>query len=1393
MTRLREWTRVTHSARIELVRHFLARFFESDLVTTPGQWAKAAAGVIAVLLSACILMVPLFMHRYGCLQLDGPSVFCPVVKDYHAQYLYVLRTDTLWLIGLAICVTAILTALQWQSLFPTLRDCLALASLPVSALEIFWSKLTSVVLALLALVLAMNAVPSLAFAWIISGRWQEHATLAFAAALFVAATAGCVFVFFSMLALQGLLLNILPPHLFERVTVYAQSILFTANVAALPFLWSQPAAAWWPPNWFLGLFSAMLGGAEPGARYALWATGLAPAVAMLSYLASYRRYQRLLLEAPPRARRRPMAWPAWCAPRDPREHAIFAFIWKTLTRSRVHRLALQVCAGLAIAWMIGAGGLRSVDSAPVVLVPLAVSVFLIAGLRYLFSLPSELRANWIFQAAESEGRASWLRGLDRFVIGCGLAPVYACTVPAAIVVFGWWRALRVTALGLFLALVVFEFLFRDWHKAPFTCSYLPGKRMLWQVLVAAFGALSYLGAAAVTVHAFSAGWVTFAAGFPLLFGLWRWMHRGRARDWEEEALVYDDVPEPAVAVLDIGFERGSLEEAPPAEAPIERTPFWDAAGEEDRDAMPFFRPAGMVEDLRYGLRLVCKHYGLSATIVATLALGIGMNVSVFTLLNAVAFRARVPHPETFVRVSPVHAGSEMASIGAVDASEYVTYRNLNKSLAALAASFRSNVTLESDRSAGVPALLVSCNFFSVYQAGYPRLGRFFRADECDRVGQAPVAVLSEEVWRDRYGADPQILSRTISINDHRFTVVGVAPAETPAQINGVALWVPYTEATYLDQGFDPFAKPTFWLGLDGRLAPGVSRSTAEAEFAVLARQMDTGHPGRQTTLVVTDGSLLSMISVMSHNGAAVAKGYWFMMFSMLALGMVLFITCANVMTLLLSRAVARRKEIAVRLSLGAPRLRLLRMLLTESFLLAAAAGAISLYLSFHVPRILFEYVSHRRAEFSLDPDWRTFAYVFGVALAAGCVSALAPALEALRVDLTDSMKGYDSAAGDATGTRLRTVLVTAQVALSLALLVGAGMFVQVYWRLYHSDQGYETRHVLVAPLRFPSGSSADASRLLAESALTRMAGLPGVISVARSNEVPFAGGRTASAKMADRGIETAHAVSVQAGSPKLLGTLGIRLLHGRDFRANDSLCAVVSEKLARALSPDGDPVGREMETLGGPRYEIIGVARDVNTVLTDDPIVYVFDPWDRRQTYLLARFAGDAAAAEAAVRAAVRSVRSDILVMPRTLQARLDDSLADTWHVVMLIMLLGGVAMTLSVAGIYGVVSFTVTQKTRELGIRVALGAQRADIFRAVLVAGARPVALGLLLGLWLALAADSAIRSVFANAPVELDAANPGVYLGSALVLGAAALAAMLLPARRGARSDPMKALHYE
>jgi hypothetical protein len=335
------------------------------------------------------------------------------------------------------------------------------------------------------------------------------------------------------------------------------------------------------------------------------------------------------------------------------------------------------------------------------------------------------------------------------------------------------------------------------------------------------------------------------------------------------------------------------------------------------------------------------------------------------------------------------------------------------------------------------------------------LGRFFRAEECAAPGLQPVAVIAEEVWRGRFGGDKQILGRTITIEDRRFTVIGVAPAFSAARLNGNAVWIPYTTAPLLNLGFDPFRQPTSWLLLEGRLASGVSRATAQAEFSVISRGLDSRNPGRKTSLVVTDGSLFSVQSL-SPGGAGRFLGYWTMLFLTLALGMVLCISCANVMTLLLSRAVVRRREIAVRLSLGAHPLRLLRMLMIEGLFMAVAAGSISLFLSYHVPAIVFEFLSHSKADFPLNPDWRIFAYIFGVAITTGGLSALAPALESLKVDLTASLKGYHSTSNDATGSLLRTALVTSQVALSLALLVTAGMFLQGYWRVYRANPGYDS-------------------------------------------------------------------------------------------------------------------------------------------------------------------------------------------------------------------------------------------------------------------------------------------------------------------------------------------------
>lgn len=574
---------------------------------------------------------------------------------------------------------------------------------------------------------------------------------------------------------------------------------------------------------------------------------------------------------------------------------------------------------------------------------------------------------------------------------------------------------------------------------------------------------------------------------------------------------------------------------------------------------------------------------------------------------------------------------------------------------------------------------------------------------------------------------------------------GVIPDATSRWVDSepIEVWLPYTAIPYFDPSRDVFHRDDLLpFGLAGRLSPRCSRADAEAEFAVLERQRDRYYPGRESSARVTDGSWVAEWELRART-----RDFLMVAFFLATFNLVLVIACANVATLLLSRASARRREIAVWLSLGAPRTRLVRMLLTESLLLAAAAGTISVWLASEAPKPLYRFLASRGPDFPVSPDWHTFAYIGAVVLGTGILAGLAPALESLKVELTAALKGQPGVLGGSSG--LRGLLVTAQVALSMVLLVEAALFARSEQRMLRADPGFTPGKVVVTGLRFPQNSRAETAKARLERIARRMRALPGVQFVAFSDGLPL--GRTLTIELSPPSRNDAsQPVDLYTVSPGFFATMGVPILRGRDFRDDEGAAVVVSQSLARIFWRRDDPIGR-MLALPSFAAQVLGVARDVTPVREggfDNPAVYRLRPVDARDNVMAVRFDENAAAGAVAIRAALRESEPDLLVFPFPLQNWIDRITQNLWNLASLIVLLGIVATVLAATGIYGAVSFAVTQRTRDLGIRVALGATRADLIREVFVSCGKPVVHGLIAGMWLAVPMAAGLRESARDRP---------------------------------------------
>ncbi len=644
---------------------------------------------------------------------------------------------------------------------------------------------------------------------------------------------------------------------------------------------------------------------------------------------------------------------------------------------------------------------------------------------------------------------------------------------------------------------------------------------------------------------------------------------------------------------------------------------------------------------------------------------------------------------------------------------------------------------------------------------------------------------------------PNIVGTVLLLNHQTFTIVGITPERFAGQLRGPGVWVPHTMQALFFGGQDFFRDSSVrWLTLEGRLRPGHSRATAQAELAVIARQQDRLSPGRITTVAVTNGSFV-------QEPAQRAQMLWIGPLILGAVMLVLLLACTNVTMLFLSRGVARQREIGIRLALGAGRTRLLRMLLTETLMLAFVSGCLSAWIAGLVP-VLMEKLIPDMPYYPLEPDRLVFAYLAGITLLAGAIAGLAPAAESLRANLTTFLNGLPGFFGSSRG-RAGGWLVGSQVAMSLVLLAGAGLFMRAEFTIFRAELGFDTRQVLLVSASPPRPSSTAASSF-SRTLEQRLRALPAIQSVAVTNVPPFSSedgrGPVEEVRLPGQAKGAGLKAAVNTISPPFFKTLGIGIVHGRAFRDDErprtgaASPIVISEALARTLWPAADPLGQLVVDADGAPLEVVGVARDVTSQrfgVIDGPSFYrVRDPASQGGL-LMIRFEGDPVPAQLAVRHLLREMDPEIRPRIETLQSVIDTFAGAFWKLAEIVLVLGAVAIGLAVVGIYGVIAFSMSRRTHEIGIRMAVGATRMDIVRSAIASGVRPVIFGLFAGLLLSIIGAVALQQALRATPISLDVRDPIAYLGVALLLGVIALAAMLGPALRAAFSDPLHALRHD
>jgi predicted permease len=799
-------------------------------------------------------------------------------------------------------------------------------------------------------------------------------------------------------------------------------------------------------------------------------------------------------------------------------------------------------------------------------------------------------------------------------------------------------------------------------------------------------------------------------------------------------------------------------------------------------------------DLRFSLRALLKHRNFTAAALLTLALGIGINTSIFTLLYSVAFRPLpVKDPDRVVNVYQILDGEFSrqveGNVALLSYPEYLNYRDRVTGLSGLAASADANLYLGSSNVEKINGLMVTDNYFSLLGGG-STIGRTFFDKECQVALQCPVAVLSHSFWQRRFGSDQSVIGTTITLNRQRFTVVGVAARDFHgAEMTVPDVWIPVTMQPALMPDNKFLESPDCsWLTVIGRLKDGASSTQVQAEMQLVAAQVDHSYPGRKTTVNVMPGSYLNFPEVRSE-GTPIA------ILVMAAVGLVLLIACANVSNLMLARAAARRKEIAVRLALGASRWRLIRLLLTESLLLAVLGGLVGLVLAMCLPPILFSVIPEIGLDVDFKPNATVFGYMFLISLITGVIFGLAPAIQSTKPNLTDALKSTRSKPR-ASRARLRSLLVIGQVAVSLVLLIGAGLIVRGLQQAQSTELGFDQKNLLVLSMDLSTQGydEARASTLYTQLA-ERLKALPAIRSVSLAEVAPFSGTRETVIDIEGRGS------SLNAGanmvSTEYFETLGVPIRRGRQFTEEDARSggspAVISQAMANRYWPGADPVGQRFKESNGASHEIIGVVADISSRQVgklDGPLFYTpASPGELAGLTFVLRTNENLPGSVNAVREVARSLDKDVFMsaepLEESVRRMLEPARTGAWFSGTVSLL----ALLIAATGIYGMLSYHVVERTSEIGIRMALGAQRSNVLLLIVSDGMKLAAIGTAIGLVTAIVLARVMSSVlFGIGPTDLLTFIT-VSVGALVV----ALVACYIPARRATKVDPLIALRNE